>query len=131
MRIPYYKSLDREFELFGIKGRWVKVVLAGAGVGLLLGLIVGSFAGTIIGVVIFIITTAILFFGCITIQTKVPSRQLPKMFISGKIRGWVIRSETSSRILLEDPMYYKVRECVERMKAQGTPAPVPSSEPAE
>ena len=48
MRVPFYKSLDREFELFGVKGRWVTMVLLGAGISLALGIIVGNISSSII-----------------------------------------------------------------------------------
>lgn len=103
MRIPFYKSLDREFEIFGIKGRWVYAVLIGAGISVLLGFIVGSVMGSGIGIVTAIVGAAVVFFGAVTFQVKIPSRQIDKALISSKCSGWVIRRETLSRIVLDDP----------------------------
>lgn len=99
MTVNFYKSLDREFELFGIKGKWVKVVLYGAGLGLALAMIVGSVAGSIVGIITLIIVVALVLFGSMTISVKLPSRQIDKALISSKCESWVVRRETLSIIL--------------------------------
>ena len=116
MRVTFYKSLDREFELVGIKGRWIHLVLAGAGAAVVLGFIVGSVAGSGAGIVTAVVGVALVFFGSITFQVKIPSRQIDKTLIASKASGWVIRRETLSRILLDDPRYNEVKKELNRLK---------------
>ena len=116
MRVPFYKSLDREFELLGIKGRWLHVVLVGAAASVVLGFIVGSIAGTGAGIVTAVVGVAVVFFGTITLQVKMPSRQIDKTLLSSKAGGWVLRRETLSRILLDDPRYEEMVREVKRLK---------------
>lgn len=110
MRVAFYKSLDREFEIFGIKGRWIQIVLIGAGASVVLGFIVGTIMGSAIGIATTVVGVAVVFFGSVTFQVKVPSRQIDKTLLSSKVSGWVIRRETLSRILLEDARYQEVKE---------------------
>lgn len=114
MTRPFYKSLDREFELFGIKGRWVKIFLIAAGISVVTGVIAGSVTTSGIGIVTVIILIAVSFFLCLTVQSRIPSRQVSKAMIGKKIQGWVIRRESLSRILLEDPRYDEVKALLAR-----------------
>lgn len=116
MRVPFYKSLDREFELFGVKGRWVTMVLLGAGISLALGIIVGNISSSIIGIGTVVVGIVVVFFGVITIQVKVPSRQINKVLLKKKASVWVIRRETLCRILLEDPVSEEVRKYLSEKK---------------
>ena len=110
MNRPFYKSLDREFEIFGIKGRWVKLFLIAAGSSVVLGIIVGAMSTSGIGVVTVIVCVALAFFGCLTMQARLPGRQVQKAALSGRMPGWVIRRETLGRIILKDARYGKVKE---------------------
>ena len=105
MRRPFYKSLDRDVELLNIRGSWIYIAGGGVGVSLVLGVILGAIFGTAVGMMTAIVGAAVSFFGCITFQTKLPSRQLGKAYISGRTKGWVIRRESLSRILLKDKIY--------------------------
>ena len=118
MRIPFYKGLDREFEIFGIRGRWVTVVLAGSGLSVVLGFVIGSVAGSFIGIAAVVVGVALVFFGSVTLQVKLPSRQIGKKFIEKKVPGWTIRRESLSRIVLADPMYKEVKEQLAQRRAE-------------
>lgn len=110
MRMPFYKSLDREFEIFGIKGRWVTTVLAGAGAAVVLGVIVGSITSSLVGIAVVVIGIVVVFFGAVTLQVKLPSRQIGKKLVESKVPGWIVRRETLCRIIMDDPMYGEVKE---------------------
>ena len=116
MNRPFYKSLDREFEIFGMKGRWVKIFLMAAGVSLVFGIIVGSVMGSGIGVVTVIIAVAVSFFVCLTMQSRTPGRQVGRAMLAGKTSGWVLRRETLGRIILEDRRYDEVKDYVKTHK---------------
>ena len=118
MKIPFYKGLDREFEIFGIKGRWVTAVVMGSGLSVLLGVIVGSIAGSFIGIATVVVGVALVFFGSVTLQVKLPSRQIGKKLIEKKVPGWIIRRETLSRVVLEDPLYKEVKEQLAQRRAE-------------
>lgn len=102
MRVPFFKSLDRQFEIFGIKGLWVTFVLVVSGAGALLAFLFGSVLGTAVGLIIFILSAIGSFFGAVFMQTKVSSRQIPKVLITGKMNGWVRRRESLSKILVPE-----------------------------
>lgn len=112
----FYKSLDREIDVFGLRGAWLKVFLFVFGGGVIVSLILGSVFGTGIGVAAVIICIACDYFACLSLQVKVPGRQLDKQSLAGKTEGWAIRRETLSRILLEDPMYKEVKQRLREMK---------------
>lgn len=102
MTRDFYKSLDREFEIFGLKGKWVTIAGAGLGAAVVLGLVIGSVFGTAAGIVTTVVVVSVVFFGSVTLQVKVPSRRLSKLLIQSKCkRQHVTRRETLSRILLE------------------------------
>ena len=112
----FYKSLDRELEIFGLRGSWVKVFLLAAGCGLVLGLVSGSLFGTGIGLSAVIVCVVCGFFGCLALQSRIPSRQLGKQKLSDRSECWVIRRETLSRILLEQRSYEESRRILREMK---------------
>lgn len=103
MQRPFYKSLDREFEIFGIKGRWVSILLTAAAVSVGVGLVVGFVLGTGMAIVTIIILIVIAVVVCMMMQVNTPSRRVKKAGLSPRMEGWVVRRETLSRILLPDP----------------------------
>lgn len=109
MQRPFYKSLDREFEIFGIKGKWVSILITAAAVSVGIGLVIGFILGTGMAIVSIILLIVLAVIGCMMMQTNIPSRQVKKAKISSRMEGWVIRRETLSRMLLPDP----------RMKREG------------
>ena len=102
MQRPFYKSLDREFEIFGIKGKWVSILITAAAVSVGIGLVIGFILGTGMAIVSIILLIVLSVIGCMMMQTNIPSRQVKKAKISSRMEGWVIRRETLSRILLPD-----------------------------
>lgn len=109
MERQFYKSLDRQFEIFGLRGAWVKVALIAAGASFILGLLVGAAFGTGIGLATVAVCVVGAFFGSMTLQSRTPGRQLDKQKVAAKGEGWVLRRETLSRILLKDPHYEEQR----------------------
>lgn len=116
MTVPFYKSLDKEFEIFGLKGSWVKIFLMGAGVCLVLGLIVGAMTSSGIAVVTVLVLIIGDFLVCMMMQTRLPSRRVGKYSLASKCSGWVIRRESLGRILLEDPQYSQVKKILASRK---------------
>lgn len=118
MRVNFYKGLDREFELFGIKGKWISIVLFGSGACVVFGLVSGMFIGNIFGIVLIVILIAVLFFGVVTVQSKVPSRQVGKFLCESRVGGWVVRRETLCRILLDDARYEEVKKAMKELQSR-------------
>lgn len=118
MDCDFYKSLDREFELFGIKGRWVRIFLIGAGASIATGLVVGFLTSAGIGIVVVIVFAVLDFLGCMLLQGRLPSRQVEKAKLSGRTQCWVLRRETLSRILLPDENYVKVKNLIRNAGAE-------------
>ena len=114
----YVQTIDDACEIFGIKGRWVTAVVMGSGLSVLLGVIVGSIAGSFIGIATVVVGVALVFFGSVTLQVKLPSRQIGKKLIEKKVPGWIIRRETLSRVVLEDPLYKEVKEQLAQRRAE-------------
>ena len=100
MNTTFYKSLDHPFELFGLKGAWVKMFLYIAGGGILLAIIAGSVVGTGFGVLLAIIVCGGGFFFCLTRQAAIPQRRLAKKRLSATTEALVRRRDTLSRLLL-------------------------------
>lgn len=101
----FYKSLDRQFEILGLRGAWVKKFLVFAGCSFGAGIVFGFGLGTGIGLVTAIIGIVGSFFACLTLQAKTPGPRLEKENLSSKCKGAVIRRETLARILLDDEGY--------------------------
>lgn len=109
MTKTFYKSLDREFEIVGIKGRWVKTLLVAVGCIVAFGVLVGGIMGTGMALITILVGVVAAFFTCMILQAKIPSRRLDKAKIADKVPGWVVRRESLARIITEDPRYEEVR----------------------
>lgn len=109
MQCEFYRSLDRQISIFGLKGRWIVVCLYGIGALLLIGIFAGIMIGTGVGISIAIGGIFVSFFTCMMLQTTRPAKIIDKWFLSSRMHGDVIRRETCSRIILEDAgyIYYK------------------------
>jgi len=99
MTRSFFRSLDRELDLVGLKGRWVTVFLYLLGGSLLLAIFVGAVGGMSFGLAGFMIAAVGSFLFCLTRQGSVSSRQLGKARVEGRMESAVIRRETISRIL--------------------------------
>lgn len=117
METVFYKSLDRQIELFGIKGRWIVIFLIIAVISVVLGVILGSIFGTGVGIASIAIMIAVGFFGSLTLQNSVPSRRVGRAMIQSKVPGWTLRREALSRILLEDERYLKAKALAAEKKS--------------
>lgn len=103
MKTVFYRSLDRPVDIFGLRGSWISVFLYTLGALLVLAFLVGAFTTVGIGFSVIIIGGIAAFFVYLVLQSKVPSRQIDKVKVSSKLRRAVIRRETISRIILDDP----------------------------
>ena len=119
MERAFYKSLDREFEFLGVKGSWVKIFLLIAGGAVLLGVALGFVFGTGVALAFIAGCVAFDFFICLTTQSKVPSRQVSRARLSGGVGCWVVRRETLSRVLCEDPRYEELQRHRKAQSASG------------
>lgn len=120
MECEFYKSLDREFEVFGIKGHWVKNFLLIAGAVITLGIILGFVFTSGVAVAFIVVCLGLDFLFCLSMQTKLPSRQVVRTRLSARSEGWVLRRETLCRILLEDPMYSEVKKILAEKGSAGS-----------
>lgn len=72
-------------------------------------LVVGIFAGFIfssgVGISIAIGGLFVSFFACMMLQTTRPARIIDKWMLSKRMSGKVVRRESASRIVLDDPGY--------------------------
>ena len=114
MERPFYRSLDREFQILGLKGQWVKNFLIIAGAGVLFAVMAGLSTSTGIGIVIAILSLAGGFLICLVLQGKVPSRRVNKYKLRAKSFLLVIRRESISRILTSDPRFIVLSELNKR-----------------
>lgn len=118
MKRSFYKSLDRQFEIFGLRGRWVNVFLYGAGGSLAFGVVVGFILGTGYGIATVVCLVVASFLVCLSMQSKTTGRQLPKKSLSAKMPGWVLRRESLSRILLDDSRFDEVKRLLSNREAR-------------
>ena len=100
MTLPFYKSLDRPVDIFGVKGKWIIVFLVLAGLFVVLAIILGAAIRSGVGIVTAIVGIIGSFVLCYILQGKVSHRQLQKMKASEKIYPAVIRRESLCHILL-------------------------------
>lgn len=103
MIVRFAKSLDRPIDVFGLKGKWIKVFLVGVALILVVALAFGASAGSAYGIGSFLFLAIVWFFVCLVMQGKTPQRQLPRLGLSSKIYPFVARKETIARILMKDP----------------------------
>lgn len=120
MECEFYKSLDREFEVFGIRGHWVKNFLLLSGGIVVVGIFLGFVFTSGVAVAFILVCLGLDFLFCLSMQTKLPSRQVVRARLSSKSEGWVIRRETLCRILLEDPMYSEVKKILAERDSAGS-----------
>lgn len=99
MRVKYYKSLDRELMLFGIRGRWLWVFGIGIAAVLLLCVIFGMIYDTGVAMGLFIAGFAVDFLACVIIQARIPSRRLQKLLYVKMLPCRIVRHESLYRIL--------------------------------
>lgn len=104
-----YKSLDRPFDFFGLKGKWVVVFLIGTGICVLLGVIIGCTVASSYGIATAIFGAVASFGFCLMKQDSVTERKIGKSMISSKCRQNVVRHEQLSRILLPDANFENSR----------------------
>ena len=102
MRVKYYKSLDRELMLFGIRGRWLWVFGIVIAVVLLLCVVFGMIYDAGVAMGLFIAGFALDFLFCIIVQARIPSRRLQKLLYVRMLPCKVVRRESLYRILRQD-----------------------------
>lgn len=110
MRVPFYRSLDRSVDIFGLKGLWIIVFLAMVGLSVIVGIFFGVAAGTGSSVAVIIVLSGFSFMFCMTMQGRLPGRRLKRYASSSRCDRLVRRRETLSRILLEDAAYAEKRD---------------------
>lgn len=110
MKTTFYRSLDRTINIFGLRGGWVRIYLIALGCSTVVAFFLGVLAGTTAGFAFFIIMLIGLFFLCLVLQQKLPSRLIEKAKIQSKMRQVVVRRETLSRILLDPPQVENNKE---------------------
>lgn len=101
MTVYFCKALDRPVDIFGLKGKWITVFLVIAGACVLLGVIVGFMMTTGMGISVAIIGAILTFVVAYAMQGKTGCRDLEKMPLVAKSKGYVKRRETLCRIILE------------------------------
>lgn len=104
MIVYFAKSLDRPLEIVGLKGRWLTVFIAMAGVSIVVAIVAGIITTSAVGISSAIILVIVSFLLCLSLQGKTSSRQMARQKASSKIYEYVRWNETVARILLPDPM---------------------------
>jgi len=107
MKKQFYRSLDRTIDIFGIRGTWIRNFLVVLGVLVTVGFLLGSIFGATVGYSIIIVGGVIDFFVCLFVQSKIPSRRFDKLLAESKMEQVIIRRETLSRIVYDDPNWIR------------------------
>lgn len=102
MTVLFPKSLDRPVDIFGVRGRWIVILLVLIGAGIVAGIFIGVFYGTGVGICSALVGAVAAVFFCVFAQNVVSHRQVGKVMPSMLIPDVVTRRETLSRILLPD-----------------------------
>lgn len=101
MRFIFHKALDRPVAIFGIRGKWLTVFLAGGGCAVVLGIIVGVMTTAGLGVTVAILGAAGTFVAVYILQMKISHRDLERISLTDRSKTYVERRETLCRILYE------------------------------
>ena len=101
MIMYFCKALDRPIDIFGLKGKWITVFLCGGGACVLLAFIVGFIMTAGTGICVAIVGSVVSFVLCYAMQGKTSHRDLQKIPITAKAKGYVKRRETLCRIVYE------------------------------
>lgn len=118
MTTSSYKSLDRPFDFFGLKGKWVVIFLIGTGIGILLGIILGVMMTSAIGIATVFLVAVASFVLSLLKQQEISDRKLGRALAAPKCRINVTRREQLSRILLPSDEYERIRPLVDEKKKQ-------------
>lgn len=78
MHFQVYKSLDKPSSLFGLKGSYLTICIAGVGIGVVPAGIVGSLTNGFFGFIIFIGFAAAAYFATLRFQSKFSERERTK-----------------------------------------------------
>lgn len=105
MERPFYRSLDREIQVLGLKGKWLRIFLILFALGAVLAFLFGASSSTGIGIIVFLIVGVASFLGCLVLQGKMPSRRVDKFKIASKCSLRVVRRESLGRILTRSSVY--------------------------
>ncbi len=76
-----YRSLDKPTEFFGIKGRFMAVMLLLTGMALMAGILVGGMTGMMAGTGAFLVLAAFAYMATLAMQAKVKEKDLVKTVI--------------------------------------------------
>ena len=78
MQFPIYKSLDKPSSLFGLKGSYLTICIAGLGIGAIPSVLVGTMTNGFFGFVLFIGLAAVAYFATLRFQSKFSERERTK-----------------------------------------------------
>lgn len=78
MRRRVYRSLDRPATFFGIRGRFILVLGAGAGAAVCIGIIVGSMTSMLFGFGALLLVMVIAYFFTTSLQSKIDEKDIWK-----------------------------------------------------
>lgn len=110
MKRTFYRSLDRTVDIFGLRGAWIRNFLVVLGGLVVLGFLLGSVFGTTVAYSLIIVGGVVDFFVCLFVQSKIPAKRFEKLLVQNKMEQVVIRRETLSRIVYDDPNWVKVKK---------------------
>ena len=117
MKRVFYKSLDRDVDIFGLRGRWITVFLAMAIVSVVAGALLGTVFGGVVSTVACIGLVVGCYFVCVSIEAAVPPREMPKLRAGSKMPSGVSPKETLARIFIRPP--YRRPDWLARALAKG------------
>lgn len=91
MNLPFYKSLDKTSSLFGIKGSYLYIMIAGILVAVVLGFgIIGAVAGSLIGTLATLAIGALSYLAVMMLQGKYSERVLRKKLVSFSLPDFMV-----------------------------------------
>lgn len=91
MKVKMYKSLDKTSSLFGIRGSYLYIMMAGIVVAVVLGFgIVGGMFGSIIGTLATLAFGAVAYFIVMMLQARFSERSLQKKISSFSFPDYII-----------------------------------------
>ena len=99
-----FRSLDRTFVVFGLRGKWLIYGLGMIVGGIVLGFIIGGIIGGFVKMMTVLLFAVGGFIGSLVLQKQYPEREISKIGSRGRIPKYLIRRESLTALLRTDEL---------------------------
>ena len=87
MKRRVYRSLDRPATVFGIRGRFLWVMVLGGALALIVGMVVGGVTSMILGFGAGLLAAVVAYFVTVSLQSKFDEKDIWKILVKRPLKG--------------------------------------------